>query len=302
MMSRQPLSKAIHQETQTVRLKLDAVSGIKKFATEKLKLPKSNSYTHYVSLDREYPVWVVVAARPLSLEVKQWCYVVIGCASYRGYFSEEQAEKYAQRLRQNGWETDVGGAVAYSTLGWFSDPVFSSMLTGSVASLAELLFHEMAHQRVYIKGNSSLNEAFATLIGIEGARAWLRDTMPQGLERYETRLRVRADFAEMVHGLKTSLAEVYSSSVADNEKLASKQQLIRKFREQYQRHKTIKWNGTGYYDEWVESNINNAKLAAFTTYNQLLPDLLRLFESCDRDYDRFYKTIENGQWRARSCG
>lgn len=301
MMARQPLSKAINYEKQTVKLKLDAVRGIKKFAVERLKLPKSKSYTHYVRLNREYPVWVVVAARPLSLEVKQWCYVVIGCASYRGYFSEEQAEKYAQRLRQNGWETDVGGAVAYSTLGWFSDPVLSSMLSGSVASLAELLFHEMAHQRLYIKGDSSLNEAFASLVGTEGARAWLQVNMPQELARYEMLLRVRADFSEMVHGLKTSLAEVYSSPAADDEKLARKQQLIRNFRDHYQRHKMSNWMGVGYYDDWVEFDINNAKLAAFATYNELLPELLQLLESCDRDYDRFYQVLEREQGRALSC-
>ncbi len=291
MLARQPVDSAIKSAEPQVAQKLRLSKQLLDFAVAELSLPVNKSYRSYVDLKREYPVWVVVAAPPFSLRPKQWCYPVIGCAAYRGYFSESSAIRYAAKLKRKGFDVHVGGAAAYSTLGWFSDPLLPSMLRGSDASFAEVLFHELAHQRLYINNRSDLNEAFATLVGEQGAIRWLTKNQAFDLPRYQARLGAARDFAVLVADLKTKLGLAFDNQDRAR-KQESKAQLFEQFKLDYQTLRTSKWEDVGYYDSWVNSGLNNAKLAAFSTYYDLIPQVNALFEACDNDFERFYQQLE----------
>ncbi len=300
MLARKPVDKALATAQPNIARKLRLSKELKTFAVERLALPDNRSYSSYVALGREYPVWVVVAARPLSLSARQWCYPVIGCASYRGYFSERAAQKYARSLTNKGWETYVGGASAYSTLGWFSDPLLPSMMNGSDASFAEVLFHELAHQVLYKKGDSNFNEAFASVVGEQGALLWLREKQPEAVDRYQANLAARRDFSKLIEQLKEQLAHVYKEGVNEinatkpsiSPKIKAKMALIDQFRRDYEVLKRERWQGTPYYDAWVTKPINNARLAAFSTYHTLLPDFEKLLDLCQQDFAKFYRQLK----------
>lgn len=292
MMSRTPLDEAIALAEPQIGRKLKLSKELKQFATERLSLPNNKSYSTYVDLKREYPVWVVTAAPALSLESKQWCYPVIGCAAYRGYFSESAAKQYASNLEEDGWETSVGGAPAYSTLGWFSDPLLPSMIKNSDAAFAEMLFHELAHQVLYINGESSLNEAFASLVGEQGALLWLRTYSPEKVNQFIEGQQARRDFASLVERLKVELRRVYSGDHKHRSKLQAKEVAITSFRRNYSEMKITHWSGKGYFDNWLLKPINNARLGAFSTYHTKLPELEALFKNCDSNFDRFYQRLK----------
>lgn len=305
MLARKPVDKVLASSASNtdpkIVGKLKLSKELKAFAVERLALPDNRSYSSYVALDREYPVWVVVAAQPFSLSAKQWCYPIIGCASYRGYFSERAAQKYAHGLANNGWETYVGGASAYSTLGWFSDPLLPSMMTGSDASFAEVLFHELAHQVLYKKGDSDFNEAFASVVGEQGALLWLREKQPHAVSRYQASLAARRDFSRLIERLKDQLNMIYTKkekTISVNAeqavalKIEAKAAAIEQFRSDYEALKLDRWNGIPYYDAWLTKPINNARLAAFSTYHSLLPDFEVLFDVCGRDFAVFYGRLK----------
>lgn len=295
MLSRKPVDKVIAHVEPNIAQKLRLSKELKQFAVTELGLPDSKSYSSYVELNRDYPVWVVVAAPEFSLTAKHWCYPVIGCAAYRGYFSEGAAHKYAAKLTHKGWETHVGGASAYSTLGWFSDPLLSSMMGGSDVSFAELLFHELAHQKLYINGDSNFNEAFASVVGEQGALRWLSAKQPNVLSNYQASLDARRGFATLVEQLKADLNRVYDSTGSDEKKRLEKQVSIQAFRQAYQALKADHWQGKGYYDTWVAAPINNARLAAFSTYQALLPIFESIFKLCEQDFERFYRLLKSDQ-------
>ena len=174
MLAREPVENIIKTADDSLKKKLIISQEIRQFSIEELNLPDNKSYTSYVELKGSSPVWNVIAANELSLTPKQWCYLVIGCASYRGYYSRQAAERYAFELKNKGYDVSVAGVGAYSTLGFFADPLTSAMLDRDGASLAELMFHELSHQKVYIKNNTRFNEAFATVVGEQGAIVWLQ--------------------------------------------------------------------------------------------------------------------------------
>jgi len=292
MLARTSIDKAIAKAEPGIARKLELSKQLKSFAVASLALPNNNSYSSYVALKREYPVWVVVAAPKTSLEAKQWCYLVIGCAAYRGYFSKKAATRYAAKLERQGWDTHVSGASAYSTLGWFADPLLPSMMSGSDAAFAEVLFHELAHQRLYFNGQSDLNEAFASLVGEQGAQLWLQQNQVEDLPAYQSSLQAQRDFGALIDGLKVDLQQAYTSSDSEQQKEEQKHQLFAQFRNQYQVLKSGKWQGRGYYDRWLSRPLNNARLAGFSTYYALLPQLELLFAACGSDFKRLYKRLE----------
>ncbi|WP_353412806.1 aminopeptidase [Arenicella sp. 4NH20-0111] len=293
MLARMPIERAIKTVDPQTAEKLRLSKELKKFSVQELGLPDNTSYTTYVALERDYPVWVVTAAPPYSLKPKQWCYFIIGCASYRGYFSREAATAYANGLERKGWEVNVGGAPAYSTLGWFSDPILPSMLRTSDVDFAEMLFHELAHQRLYINGESSLNEAFASLVGEQGAIKWLTAYFPDKLERYLRRQQALRDFSGLIEQLKSELNRIYDQSYEDDIKGREKKKAIVTFRKNYESFKLNEWSGKGYFDNWVLQPINNARLAAFSTYHTKLPPLEALLRRCGGDLRRLYQRLEN---------
>lgn len=293
MLARQSIDEVLKTADPELADQLRLVQNLRQFAVSELGLPNNRSYTSYVALKRDYPVWTVVAAAEFSLEAKSWCYPVIGCASYRGFFVEEDAEQYAASLSDKGLETSVGGATAYSTLGWFSDPILPSMLGNGEAQLAEVLFHELAHQRLYIKGDSAFNEAFATVVGEQGALLWLQANAEQKvLDSYLSQRHAIADFDQLLNATKSKLAALYDSDLPVNQKQLNKKELVLELQQNYQELKETRWQGRKWFQHWFSKPVNNARLASISTYREKLPELEQLLLACDKNFTRFYRSLE----------
>lgn len=268
---------------------------IREFASSELFLPNNDSYTSYVGLEREFVTWVVFATEPLSLHAKTWCFWVVGCVPYRGYFDQQKAVNFSSQLQQQGYETYIGSVPAYSTLGWFSDPLLSSMLNRGQIATAEYIFHELAHQQVYIKNDASFNEAFATAVGQLGVMQWLASNgKHETLQRYLESNNNKREIYQLIGGLREQLMQIYQSS-ADSE---TKQQLKARALIEYQQSMSDKlkaWKKYHRYKAWLLDDINNAKLNAFSTYRDLVPLFVGLFERCDKNFTQFYAAIEKMQ-------
>ena len=190
---REPIETIVEDESRgaALREQLNTVAAIREFAVATLELPDNESYTSYVDLGRPYVVWNVVAAARFSVAPVQWCFPFAGCVSYRGYFDRADAEEFAERLAERGYDTYSAGSSAYSTLGYFDDPVLNTMLGGDAVSLAGALFHELAHQKLYVKDDSELSEGFATAVEEHGVEAWIMEGGDfAALERYRQRIQL----------------------------------------------------------------------------------------------------------------
>ncbi|MFT5573156.1 MAG: putative aminopeptidase [Cryomorphaceae bacterium] len=295
MLAREPIDKAIEKalsnNNQNLAAQLQLAIRIRSFAVTELSLPDNSSYSNYVALEQDFPVYTVVAAPEFSFIAEQWCYVVIGCASYRGYFEQQSANDFAASLAAKGFETSVGGASAYSTLGWFSDPLLPSMMRYGEANLAETLFHELAHQQLYINGDSGFNEAFATVVGEIGTRKWLSQNAPTELAEYQQRLSARKDFDGLIEATRVELSTLYASSQTPELMRVSKSSVFARMQYKYQSLKDSKWAGLTWFDAWFDTPINNARLAAFSTYRERVKPIRELFNDCGKDLDRFYATL-----------
>jgi len=278
-------------EDENLKRQLELSQEVLAFAVDELGLPDTKSYRKYVELDKDFPVWNVVAAGEFSLKAEQWCYIIIGCATYRGYFAPENAERYAQKIQEEGLETHVRGAVAYSTLGFFRDPLLSSMFRYGDLYLIEILIHELAHQELYLDNWTDLNESFANVVAREGVRRWLAERSPEQQLEYDARKQAGEDFAELVKHLKLDLAVVYEDDQTVEKKREAKKAAIDVFRVNYEHLKQGKWSGRGWYDNWMSQPLNNARLAGYSTYQNYVPSLERLLVACDNDLPRFYAVI-----------
>ena len=291
MLARQSVDKVLSNADSELARQLILSKELKRFAIEELGLPDSKSYDSYVPLEREFPVWAVVAAPEFSVNPKLWCYPVIGCASYRGYFKQQNALDYAAQLSSQGYETEVGGASAYSTLGWFADPLLPSMMRYGDLNFAETLFHELAHQLVYINGDSSFNEAFATVVGQQGVIRWLQKYRSTELETYRRQIDATEQFNQLLSQYKQRLNELYLGSLGDQDKRHAKQELFEQLKSDYQRLKQEQWAGKGWYESWFSKPINNARLASFSTYYERVSKFNELLVACENDLEKFYQTI-----------
>lgn len=271
---RKPLERAFEQESldPEVRRVLSRVPEILEFADERLELPNDGSYRSYVDLGRPYAIWNVVATEEFSTKPVRWCFPFSGCVAYRGYFDRSNAVDFRLRLEADGFDTFVGGATAYSTLGYFNDPVLSTMLVGGTDTLAALLFHELAHQKLYVKGDSELNEAYATVIEEHGMTLWLTEhESSAALDAYLRKRRRREEFSELVLHQQQRLEQIYRSPADAATKRRKKREAFDRLRAEYADLK-VRW-GTGDYDAWFDAELNNARLAAVATYRRWLPAL-----------------------------
>ncbi len=256
-----------------LRQQLETVMQIRQFAINELGLPDNRSYTTYADLGRPYVVWNVVAAPEFSVRPERWCFPIAGCVSYRGYFSRDAAERFQARLDEQGFDTWSGGVRAYSTLGYFADPVLNTMLSGSDTDLAALLFHELAHQRLYIRDDSALSEAFASAIEQYGTERWLRRHGDDNAVRhYRDRLQRRADFAALVAGHRDRLAAIYARDESEHAMRVAKEAAFATLQREY-RQTRERWGGVTDYDNWFAQPLNNAAIAAVVTYEGWLPAL-----------------------------
>jgi predicted aminopeptidase len=293
MLARQPVENIIETADDSLKKKLITSKEIRKFSIEELNLPNNKSYTSYVDLKNSPPVWNVVAAKEFSLTPMQWCYLLIGCASYRGYYNKHIADSYAAGLKNKGFDVYVGGVGAYSTLGFFADPLTSIMLDRDDASLAELIFHELSHQQMYIKNDTRFNEAFATVVGEKGAVLWLKKTLRSSLLKdYNERLLVQVDFVELVNETKKKLKVLYEKQLPDDIKRNKKLLIFDDMKKDYEQLKITKWNGKDWYKRWFDEPINNARLVSVATYYDLVPNFINLFEACRQDFSRFYLKVK----------
>jgi predicted aminopeptidase len=295
MTARQDVAKLIvdPSTSEALRSRMVAARAIRKFAVDELALPDNNSYRSYADVGQEAVTWAVFAAPEFSLAPQTWCFPVYGCVPYRGYFSKKSASEFAQEAQRQGLDVYVTGITAYSTLGWSSDPLLSTMLAQGDTYLAEVVFHELAHQRVYVHGDSEFNEAFAVAVETTGVRKWLRaagDTA--GLGRYETDRNRRAEFAALVSRTRDELGKVYRGSGKLDQKRAAKTAAIERLRTRYRKMRDSRWDGYDAYDAWFDTPINNAKLAAVSVYSDQVTAFLRLFDLCSGDYPQFYASVQ----------
>jgi predicted aminopeptidase len=295
MNARRDVAKLIDDPStpKTLRAHMASARAIRKFAVDELALPDNDSYRSYVDVGREAVTWAVFAAPEFSLTPYVWCFPIFGCVPYRGYFSKNSAIEYAVELRRQGLDVHVTGITAYSTLGWSNDPLLSTMLTRGDTDLAGVVFHELAHQRVYINDDSEFNEAFAVAVETTGVRKWLRAAGDAAeLRRYEAGRKRGADFLALLSQTRDELREIYESSGTLEEKRAAKTAAIERLRTRYRGMRDSRWRGYRAYDAWFDAPINNAKLAAISVYGDQVKAFLRLFNLCSGDYPRFYASIQ----------
>ncbi len=293
MGQRKPIKDLLNNKDldESSRTQLKNAIAIRQYASERLFLPDNDSYSSYVKLEKPFVIWNVVAAPELSLEPHEWCFPVVGCVSYRGYYSEENAKKYAASLKKQELDIYVGGSPAYSTLGWFDDPILSSMMNRGNILLAELIFHELAHQVLYFKNDAEFNEAFADSVGEFGVYQWLKDTQPEALPRYKAWLQRKDQFLHLVHNTSDQLRAVYSSNLTDADKRSRKHEIIQSIYDKYSALKT-KWDGFTGFDKWFETPINNARFAAIAVYRDHVPDFKRWIDACNGDLKRYYSAMK----------
>lgn len=269
---------------------LELVRELRAFAVSALDLPDNDSYTSFVELDRDAVVWNVVAAPEFSIRPETWCFPVAGCVAYRGYFREERAENFAQRLDERGFDVFVGGSPAYSTLGYFDDPVLNTMLTRGETGLASMLFHELAHQRVYVRDDTELSESFATAVEEYGVEAWLRGRGDEAaLARYAAALAREREFAELVARQRERLEAVYARDADEATLRQDKAAAFATMREEYAALRAS-WGGSSEFDGWFDGGFNNARLVAVTSYRRWLPGLRKRLERLGPS--AFYAEIE----------
>lgn len=274
-----------------LRSRLEYVWAARDFASRELGLPDNESYRSYADLGRPYVVWNVFAAPEFSVEPRRWCFPIAGCVVYRGYFSESSAQQYARRLRRRGDDAAVAGVAAYSTLGHFNDPVLSTMLNWSDAQLAATLFHELAHQVVYVPGDSEFNEAFATVVEEAGLERWLaaRQRAQELVEWREQRQR-HSQFIALLLGARDKLRSLYQSDAPEEEKRSRKQYEFGSLKLEYSRLKQ-QWNGYAGYDRWFDRTLSNAHLVSAAIYYGCVPGLQRVLSSVSGDLPRFYDEV-----------
>jgi len=269
---------------------------IRDFAVSKLQLPDNASYRRYADLKRGAAVWNVVAAPELSLQLKTWCFPVLGCVGYRGYFDRAEADALAAQLRVEGLEVSVYGVPAYSTLGalpgdWMADPLLSTFINYPEGELARLIFHELAHQIAYAKDDTMFNESFATAVERLGGTRWLGEHgSAQARAEYAEFDARRQDFRALTTQARARLDALYRSDADDMHKRAQKQSVLAQLRADHAAMKVERWGGFAGYDGWF-ARANNASLGVLAAYNELVPEFERLFESEGRDFKRFYAQV-----------
>ncbi|MEM8845088.1 MAG: aminopeptidase, partial [Pseudomonadota bacterium] len=264
---------------------------IREFASNELKLPDNKSYLSYVALDRPYVSWAVFAAPEFSLQAKTWCFWIVGCIPYRGYFSEEKAEQFSQSLLKQGYEIYIAPIPAYSTLGWFDDPLLSSMLDQGEVITANYIFHELAHQEIYIPDDSEFNEAFASAVAELGVVSWLyAQNNHQALENYLRRLEIREQVYTVTRSFRQELSTIYAEDLTDREKRKKKKLAFSEYKFNI-RQLVNRLGGSPSYAKWVLSNTNNAKLSATSTYQELIPAFKSFFKQCDENFEKYYQAV-----------
>jgi predicted aminopeptidase len=304
---REPIERLLADDATPDKLKqqLRLVLQLREFAATELKLPVDGHYDRYVDLGRPFAVWNVTAAPEFSLQPRTWWYPIVGSLKYRGYFTEAGARAYAATLA--GDDVYVEGVRAYSTLGWFKDPVLNTFVNHHEIDLAQLLFHELGHQRLFVSGDTDFNEAFATAVGEEGVRRWLQSGgRTADWEKYQRAFARQEQFVALVQKARKNLKRIYGdpengtkksgpkivpTSTEAAEIRRAKEEAIALLRRDYEALK-ISWGGYAGYDAWFAKPLNNAQLNTVATYHDLVPAFERLIKESGGDLEKFYASAK----------
>ncbi len=293
MRERLPVAEVLQSADTPEELKqrLQLLQEARDFAVEVLLLPDNDSYRSYAHLDREYVLWNVFAAPEFSLQAKTWCYPVAGCVAYRGYFQKEDADRQASKLADKGYDVAIGGVAAYSTLGRFADPLLSTMMRRDDTELVALLFHELAHQLLYVKGDSGFNESFATAVEEFGVIRWLQARGDeQNIDDYFERRELRQELMQMVTLARADLGSYYAETIDADEKRLLKQHRLELLQQDVAA--VLQRQGqeqTG----WFAGTLNNARLLSMILYEGRLQEFRDLLATCNNELECFYAAAED---------
>jgi predicted aminopeptidase len=288
---RRPVEEIMEEtDDAELRTRLVLTQRLLDFARDELEMPSGGSYELYADIGRDHLVWVVYAAPELSLEPKDWWYPVVGRQEYRGYFREDLARAETGRLEAQGYETWTQEVDAFSTLGWFRDPVLNTFVHRDEIGFAELIFHELAHRKYYVRGNTSFNEGMAEAVAREGVRRWFRASGRADMARkYEKRLQRLGQARDAIGGAAERLDDLYQSTLPDDvkreRKLAEMDRLKRRLRE-------LRGDWGGGLKSWIEDPVNNARLNSFTTYETEVRRFVELLDQCGGDLGKFWQQVE----------
>lgn len=291
---RQPIAELLDDPATRPELKekLAMVLQLRDYASRALLLPDNKSYRSYADIDRPYVVWNVFAAPEFSLTPKEWCFFFIGCVSYRGYFSHDAARAFAAELSKQGYDVYIGNVAAYSTLGWFHDPMLSTVLRRSRAEIAGIMFHELAHQKLYVQDDSAFNESFATVVELEGVRRWMQaQGVTQEYAHYVQSRKRRSDFVSLILVYRERLMKLYASEADTGDMRDAKGKTFADLKHDYLKLKA-NWNGYDGYDDWFAQNLNNAHLASIGTYHKYVAAFQVLLEQHRGDLAAFYRAAK----------
>jgi predicted aminopeptidase len=277
---------------ETLKKRLTLAEELCDFASRELALPGHSAYHKYADLGRKHVVFVLYAAPEFSMEPKKWFYPIVGEMDYRGYFSQDDAEKYADTLRQEGYEIHLGGTDAYSTLGFFHDPLLNTFIDYPEINFAEVIFHELTHRRIFVNGDTTFNESLANTVAEEGIRRWLiSEGRSAELADYEERLVRRRDFFEQIAITAEQLTELYASGLPEETMRERKRGILDKLKGRA-RALQSRWGGKQ-LEEWLKLDLTNAHLLALVTYNQQIPKFRKLLDEADGDFEAFFEKIED---------
>ena len=276
---------AAPETAPALRTRLELATRLRDFASRELGLPDNQSYRSYADVGRPFVVWNVFAAPEFGVDPRLWCFPVAGCVAYRGYFNERRAKDYALGLEAEGFDVAVTGVPAYSTLGHFADPVLNTMLRWDETELAALVFHELAHQLLYVPGDTAFNEAFASVVEAEGVRRWLEAAgRPEALAEYRARQARYREVAELASAARARLRTLYASGLAPAAMRTAKADEFARLRADYAARRAT----LAGYDWLFDDGANNARLLAVATYQDCVPALERQLAAVDGDLGRFY--------------
>jgi predicted aminopeptidase len=289
MSAREPIAEILKDggRDPQLRERLAKVLDARAFAAQQLKLPDNASYTGYADLKRPFVVWNVFAAPELSLDPVEHCFLFVGCLAYRGYFGQAQAQQRADELKAAGDDVFVAGIPAYSTLGWFDDPVINTMMKWSDEVLISTVFHELGHQQLYLTGDTVFNESFANFVGAEGLRQYLA-ARGQDSAREQLRKSREHRFIGLVLAARKRLQALYESDAPDDAKRTGKQAEFTRLRSEYQTLRETEWKDFPGYDRWFANDLNNARLLPFGLYDEYVPAFAALFHQQHDDWPAFY--------------
>jgi predicted aminopeptidase len=293
MLAARPIGEVIAdpQSDAGLRESLGEVRRIRDFASRELGLPDNGSYRSYADIKRPFVVWNVFAAPEFSLHAEKWCMLVVGCVAYRGFYDKQGAELLAEDMRRQGFDTFVGGVQAYSTLGYFDDPVLNTFLKSGSVDVARVIFHELAHQLIYVDGDTDFNESFATAVENEGLRRWLlRSPNPELAQKVADRDRRRAAFVALVAEYRDKLDKLYLSPLPEAEKRLAKAEVLVEMKRAYTDLQDLGGDAAAYLP-WFERDLNNAKIASVTLYTRLVPAFEALLHAEGDDLPRFYRRV-----------